>query len=228
MSLLSCAMDSSAGPSAALAADTERPSAVRAAMAEWGTVPQTPIATTMSGSNVHECGSLAPGTRRATEAHGFRRSHGSYLACLRPIAVLRFASSATVNSIGTTMRRSWSRQYRSGRSGLLASSSSLVGEGMALVSSSGLLSASSSGGASVASDRSWIQVVRDNRRVAADLRCGRMAVMAWSCRSRRWLRKRLHADSSCSLGLLRVSSVSRFARVVLFSSTIFAPNQLYE
>ena len=64
--------------------------------------------------------------------------------------------------------------------GVLASSSSLVGEGGALVSSSGLLSASSSGGASVASDRSRIQVARDNRRVAADLRCGRMAVMAWS------------------------------------------------
>ena len=25
-------------------------------------------------------------------------------------------------------------------------------------------------------------------RAAADLRCGRMAVMAWSCRKRRWLR----------------------------------------
>ena len=72
--MLSCAMDSSAAPSAALAAVTERPSAVRAAMVEWGTVPQTPIATTMSGSKVHECGSLAPGTRRAIEAHGFRRS----------------------------------------------------------------------------------------------------------------------------------------------------------
>ena len=194
--MLPCAMDSSAAPSAALAADTERPSAVRAAMVEWGTVPQTPIATTMSGSNVHECGcgSLAPGTRRATEAPGFRRSHGSYLACLRPIAALRFASSATVNSMGTTIRRSWSRQYRSGRSGLLASSSSLVGEGMALASSPGLLPALSSGGASVASDRSRIQVVRDNRRVAAVLRCGRMAEMAWSCRSRRWLRKRLHAE----------------------------------
>ena len=32
-----------------------------------------------------------------------------------------------------------------------------------------------------------------------------------------------------SLGLLRVSSVSRFARVVLFNSTsIDAPNQLYK
>ena len=84
--MLPCAMamDSSAAPSAALAAVTERPSAVRAAMVEWGTVPQTPIATTMSGSKVHECGSRAPGTRRSIEAHGFRRSHGSYLACLRP------------------------------------------------------------------------------------------------------------------------------------------------
>ena len=105
MSILSCAMDSSAAPSAALAAVTERPSAVRAAMVEWGTVPQTPIATTMSGSKVHECGSLAPGTRRAIEAHGFCRSHGSYLACLRLIAARRLASSATVNSMGTTMRR---------------------------------------------------------------------------------------------------------------------------
>ena len=61
-------------------------------------MPQTPIATTASGSKDHECGSLAPGTRRAIEAHGFRRSHGSYLACLRPIATLRLASSATVNS----------------------------------------------------------------------------------------------------------------------------------
>ena len=54
MSMLSCAMDSSAAPSAALAAATERPSAVSAAMVEWGTVPQTPIATTTSGSKVHE------------------------------------------------------------------------------------------------------------------------------------------------------------------------------
>ena len=37
--MLSCAMDSSAAPSAALAAVTERPSAMRAAMVEWGTVP---------------------------------------------------------------------------------------------------------------------------------------------------------------------------------------------
>ena len=29
------------------------------------------------------------------------------------------------------------------------------------------------------------QVARDNRRVAADLRCGSIAVMAWSCRRRR-------------------------------------------
>ena len=83
--MLPCTMDSSAAPSAALAAVTERPSAVRAAMVEWGTVPQTPIAMTTSGSKVQECeSSLAPGTRRAIEAHGlFRRSHGSYLACLR-------------------------------------------------------------------------------------------------------------------------------------------------
>ena len=40
-------------------------------------MPQTPMATTTSGSKVHECGSRAPGTRRAIEAHGFRRSHGS-------------------------------------------------------------------------------------------------------------------------------------------------------
>ena len=172
ISMLSCAMDSSAALSAALAAVTERPSAVRAAMVEWGTVPQTPIATTTSGSKVHECGSLVPGTKRAIEAHGFCRSHGSYLACLRLIAAQRLASSATVNSMGTTMRRPWSRQYRSGRSGLLApSSSSLVGEGTALISSSGLLPALPSGGASVASDRSRIQEARDNRRVAADLRC---------------------------------------------------------
>ena len=186
--MLSCAMDSSAAPSAALAAVTERPSAVRAAMVEWGTVPQTPIAIAIRGSTVHECGSRAPGTRRAIEAHGFRRSHGSYLACLRPIAALRLASSATVNSMGTTMRRSWSRQCRSGRSGLLASSSSLAGGEVVLASSSGVLPASLSGGVSIASDRSRIQVARDNRRAAADLRCGRMAVMAWSCRSRRWLR----------------------------------------
>ena len=88
MSMLPCAMGSSAAPSAALAAATERPtvSAVSAAIVEWGVVPQTPTATTTSGSKVHECGSLAPGMRRAIEAHGFRRSHGSYLACLRPIA----------------------------------------------------------------------------------------------------------------------------------------------
>ena len=81
MSMLSCAKDSSAAASAALAAATERPSAVSAAIAEWGMVPQTPTATTMSGSKVHVCGSRALGTRRATEAHGLRRSHGSYLAC---------------------------------------------------------------------------------------------------------------------------------------------------
>ena len=46
-------------------------------------VPQTPTATTTSEPKVHMCGSRAPGTRRATEAHGFRKSHGSYLACLR-------------------------------------------------------------------------------------------------------------------------------------------------
>ena len=42
MRILSCAMDSSAAPSAALAAATERPSAVSAAIVEWGMVPQTP------------------------------------------------------------------------------------------------------------------------------------------------------------------------------------------
>ena len=62
------------------------------------------------------------------------------------------------------------------------------GEEMALVSSAGLLPASVLGGVSIASDRSRTQVARDNRRAAADLRCGRMAVMAWSCRRRRWLR----------------------------------------
>ena len=75
-----------------------------------------------------------------------------------------------------------------GRSGLSAPLSSLAGGEVALVSSSGLLPASVPGGASVASDRSRTQVARDNRRAAADLRCGRMAVMAWSCRKRRWLR----------------------------------------
>ena len=119
-------MDSSAAPRAALAAATERPSDVSAAIAEWGTVPQTPTAITTSGSKVHVCGSCALGTRRATEAHGLRMSHWSYLACLRPTATPRLASSATVNSMGITVRRLWSRQYRSGRSGLPASSSSLA------------------------------------------------------------------------------------------------------
>ena len=40
--MLSCAMDSSVAPRAALAAATERPSDVSAAIIEWGTVPQTP------------------------------------------------------------------------------------------------------------------------------------------------------------------------------------------
>ena len=154
MSMLSCAMDSSSAPSAALAAATERPSAVSAAIAEWGMVPQTPTATTTSGSKVHVCGSRAPGTRRTTEAHGFRRSHGSYLACLRPTAAPRFASSATVNSMGTTTRRSWSREYRSGRSGLPLSSSSLSIAEVARLSPSGSLPVLLSGGASAASDHS--------------------------------------------------------------------------
>ena len=34
------------------------------------------------------------------------------------------------------------------------------------------------GRVSVASDRSWTKGARDNRRAAADLKCGRMAVMA--------------------------------------------------
>ena len=85
MSMLPCAMDSSAAPRAALAAATERPSDVSAAIAEWGTVPQTPTAITTSGSKVHVFGSHAPGTRRASDAHGLRWSHGSYLACLRPV-----------------------------------------------------------------------------------------------------------------------------------------------
>ena len=93
-------MDSSAAPRAALAAATERPSDVSAAIVEWGTVPQTPTAITTSGSKVHVCGSCAPGTRRATEAHGLRMSHGPYLACLRPTATPRLASSATVNFDG--------------------------------------------------------------------------------------------------------------------------------
>ena len=58
----------------------------------------------------------------------------------------------------------------------------------------GLLFVSSSGGASVASDRSRTQVVRYNRRVVADLRCGRTAEMAWSCRKCCWLRSRPHAE----------------------------------
>ena len=86
MSMLSCAMDSSAAPSAVLAAATERPSDVSAAIAEWGMVPQTPTAITTTGSKVHVCGSCASGTRRTTEAHGLRMSHGSYLACLRSAA----------------------------------------------------------------------------------------------------------------------------------------------
>ena len=76
MSMLPCAMDSSAAPSAALAAAIERPSAVSAAIVEWGTVPQTPTAITTSGLKVHVCGSRTPGTKRATEAHGSRWSHG--------------------------------------------------------------------------------------------------------------------------------------------------------
>ena len=54
--------------SAALVAAAERPSAVSAATVEWSTMPQTPIATTTSGSKVHVCGSHAPGIRCATEA----------------------------------------------------------------------------------------------------------------------------------------------------------------
>ena len=104
-------------------------------MVEWGTVPHTPIAITTSGSKVQVCGSRALGTRRATEALGLHESHGSYLACLRPIAALRLASSATVNSIGITTRRSWSRQYRSGRSGLSASSLSSSSEAAPALSS---------------------------------------------------------------------------------------------
>ena len=138
MSMLSCAMDSSAAPSAVLAAATERPSAVSAAITEWGMVPQTATATeTTSGSKVHVCVSRAPGTRRATEGHGFRRSHELYLACLRPTAAPRLASSATVKSMGTTTRRSWSRQYRSGRSGLQAPSSSVSTAEVARLSPSG-------------------------------------------------------------------------------------------
>ena len=98
MSMLSYALDSSTAPSAALAAATERPSAVSATIVEWGAVPQTPTATTTSGSKVHVCGTCAPGTMRATEAHRLCMSHGSYLACLRPTAVPRLASSALVTS----------------------------------------------------------------------------------------------------------------------------------
>ena len=177
ISMLLCATDSSTAQSAVLAAATERPSAVSAAMVEWGTVPHTPIATTTSGSKVQVCGSRAPGTRRATEALGLHESHGSYLACLRPIAALRLASSATVNSIGITTRRSWSRQYRSGRSGLSASSLSSPSE-VAPAPSSWSRSLSRIGGASVARERSRIHVARDNRQAAADLRWGKMAVMA--------------------------------------------------
>ena len=54
-----------------------------------------------------------------------------------------------------------------------------------IASPPGSLSESLSGGASIASDRSRTQVARDNKRVAADLRCGRTAMMAWSCRKRR-------------------------------------------
>ena len=110
----------------------------------------------------------------------------AYLACLRLTATPRLASSATVNSMGMTARRLWSRQYRSGRSGLSASSSSLATAEVELLSPPrSFPDESLSGGASVASDRSRIRVARDNKRVAADLRCGRMAVMAWSCRKRR-------------------------------------------
>ena len=71
---------------------------------------------------------------------------------------------------------------------LPASSSSLSIAEVAGLPPSGSLLVSLSGGASAASDRSRTQVARDGSRVAADLRCGRMAVMAWSCRKRRWLR----------------------------------------
>ena len=78
---------------------TELATDVSAAIVEWGTVPQTPTAITTSGPKVHVCGSCVSGTMRATEAHGLRMSHGSYLACLRPTATPRLASSATVNSM---------------------------------------------------------------------------------------------------------------------------------
>ena len=42
-------------------------------------MPQPPTAITTSGSKVHVCGSCAQGTRRATEAHGLRVSHGPYV-----------------------------------------------------------------------------------------------------------------------------------------------------
>ena len=76
-------------------------------------------------------------------------------------------------------------QYRPGRSGLSALSSSLGTAEVAPLSPSGSLSKSLSGGAGAASDRSRTQVARDNKQVAADLRCGRTAVMAWSCHKRR-------------------------------------------
>ena len=68
--ILPRAIDSSMAPSAASVAAAERPSAVSAATVEWGTVPQTPIVTTTSGSKVHVCGSCAPGRRRAIEVLG--------------------------------------------------------------------------------------------------------------------------------------------------------------
>jgi hypothetical protein len=45
--------------SAALVAVAESPSAVSTDTVEWGTVPQTPIATTTSGPKVQVCGSHA-------------------------------------------------------------------------------------------------------------------------------------------------------------------------
>ena len=89
-------------------------------------VPQTPTAMTRRGPTAHPSGRSTVGSSCMTPVTGCDASQGTYLRCFLSTDSAILASSGMVNSIGVTIRRWWSRWYRSGRR---RSSATVAGSG---------------------------------------------------------------------------------------------------
>ena len=190
MSMLPCAMDSSTAPSAALVAATEMASAVSAAIVKWSTRARCPR---------HQLRLPRAGRKSTCVGHAVTRTGEK--ACDRgarvtqePRIVLGGFASGSGTKVGVV-----SDGELDGDDDALVMVETVQVEAeraasVVVVDDDRRGSATTAirspllplpGGANVASDRSRAQVARDNRRAAAGLRCGRMAVIAWSCRKRR-------------------------------------------